>query len=234
VALLLKVHPSNYRVEGFTAEVPVAALATLGVPVLADIGSGLLDATCPWLPGPPPPWLHSEPAARQTLAAGAALVAFSGDKLLGGPQCGVLAGRADLVAGCARHPLLRALRPGHLVLAALQDVLLAYLRRDLDALPFWRLASLPVADLRSRAEAVVAAAGCGSSEPLEALPGAGSLPGTTIPSWGVVVAGDHLDHLRAASPPVLARVRDGRTACDLRTVEPRHDAHLAGTLAGLA
>ena len=98
--------------------------------MVADIGSGLLDAACPWLPGGPPAWLAGEPAARQTLAAGAALVTFSGDKLLGGPQAGIIAGRADLVDRCARHPLARALRPGGLVLAALQATALAYLRRD--------------------------------------------------------------------------------------------------------
>ena len=123
VALVLKVHPSNYRVDGFVEDTSVAELATLGPPVVVDLGSGLVDATCPWWPGPhPPPWLAGEPAAVQTLAAGAALVTFSGDKLLGGPQAGIIAGRADLVARCAAHPLARALRPGGLVLAALQDL----------------------------------------------------------------------------------------------------------------
>ena len=100
---MLKVHPSNYRVDGFTEATSVAELATLGPPVVVDLGCGLLDATCPWLAGPhPPPWLAGEPAARQTLAAGAALVTFSGDKLLGGPQAGIIAGRADLVAALRR------------------------------------------------------------------------------------------------------------------------------------
>jgi L-seryl-tRNA(Ser) seleniumtransferase len=94
VAVVLKVHTSNYRIEGFTAAVDVDELATVGPPVVVDLGSGLLDAACPWLPGGPPPWLGGEPAARQTLAAGAALVTFSGDKLLGGPQAGILAGPA--------------------------------------------------------------------------------------------------------------------------------------------
>ena len=129
VALVLKVHPSNYRLDGFVETTSVDDLATLGVPVVADLGSGLVDARCPWWPGPPPAWLADEPAARQSIEAGAALVTFSGDKLLGGPQAGIIAGRADLVARCARHPLARALRPGGLVLAALQDLALAYLRR---------------------------------------------------------------------------------------------------------
>ena len=129
-SLLLKVHTSNYRITGFTSAVDVAPLTALGPPVVADLGSGLLDAFCPWLPAGPPSWLAGEPAVTQTLRAGAALVTFSGDKLLGGPQAGIIAGRADLVEACARHPLARALRPGGLVLAALQDVALAYLRRE--------------------------------------------------------------------------------------------------------
>ncbi|MEY2406109.1 MAG: L-seryl-tRNA(Ser) seleniumtransferase, partial [Acidimicrobiaceae bacterium] len=129
-ALVLKVHRSNYRITGFTEEASVADVASIGPPVVVDLGSGLLDAACPWLPDGPPPWLRDEPAARQTLDAGAALVIFSGDKLLGGPQAGVIAGRADLVEACARHPLYRALRPGGLVLGALQQVALAYLERD--------------------------------------------------------------------------------------------------------
>src|SRR5207244_7112593 len=153
--LLLKVHQSNYRIVGFTEHVDVSELATLGPPVVVDLGSGLLDAATPWLADGPPPWLAGEPAVRQTLAAGAALVTFSGDKLLGGPQAGVIAGRSDLVARCARHPLARALRPGGLVLGALQDVALAYLRRDAGAtVPFWRMATVPVDTLRARAAAL--------------------------------------------------------------------------------
>src|SRR5690606_37574439 len=148
IALTLKVHPSNYRVEGFVEETSVRELATLDVPVVADIGSGLLDATVPWLHGPPPAWLGGEPAAVQTLADGAALVTFSGDKLLGGPQAGVIAGRADLVERCARHPLARALRCGGLVLAALQDVALSYLARTVtDDVAFWRMVDRPVESL---------------------------------------------------------------------------------------
>ncbi|MFZ9581202.1 MAG: L-seryl-tRNA(Sec) selenium transferase, partial [Ilumatobacteraceae bacterium] len=129
IAMVLKVHPSNYRVEGFVEETSVHELSSLGVPVVADIGSGLLDSACPWLPDGPPSWLNGEPAARQSLAAGADLVTFSGDKLMGGPQSGIIAGRADLVKACAAHPLARALRPGGLVLSALHETVLAYLAR---------------------------------------------------------------------------------------------------------
>jgi len=231
VALALKVHPSNYRVEGFVEDTPVAALAGLPVPVVADIGSGLVDATCPWLPGPPPAWLAGEPGARQTIEAGAALVTFSGDKLLGGPQAGVIAGRADLVAACARHPLARALRPGAHVLLALQDLALAYLGgRVVEAVPFWRMVAATTTDLRARADAIVATAGHGEVVDAEAVPGAGSAPGVTMPSVAVRLAGDHLAALRAATPPIVGRVRDGATLLDLRSVDPADDPHLTAAL----
>lgn len=233
VVATLKVHQSNYRIVGFTEETPVAELATLGVPVLADIGSGLLDASCPWLDGPPPRWLEGEPAARQTLAAGADLVLFSGDKLFGGPQAGIIAGRSDLVAACGRHPLARALRPGGLVLSALQATTLAYLRRDGQAIPFWRMASLPAAGLRERAAAVIDRAGLTSARAVdtESVPGGGTLPGVTIPSAGIRLPGDHADALRRRDRPVIARVDGGATICDLRTVSPDDDLDLADALA---
>jgi len=231
VALVLKVHPSNYRVEGFVEDTPVGALAMLGVPVVADIGSGLVDASCPWLHGPPPAWLAGEPAARQTLADGAAIVTFSGDKLLGGPQAGVIAGRADLVAACARHPLARALRPGGLVLAALQSTVLAYLdRRAATDIPFWAMVAAPIADLRTRATALADGIEGAAVINTDALPGAGSAPGATMPSVGVSLPGDHLAALRAASPPIIARARDGRTIIDVRTVLPADDEHVRASM----
>ena len=224
VALILKVHPSNYIVDGFTEATSVESLSTLGVPVLADIGSGLLDAGCPWMKDGPPAWLSGEPAAKQTLAAGADLVMFSGDKLLGGPQAGIIVGRKDLVAQCARHPLARALRPGGLVLGALQDVALAYLRRDGDAIPFWHMVGLSVADLKRRADLIAADVPGAQSVAMDALPGAGSLPGVTMPSYGVAIRGDLTATLRAGSPPLIARVRDNTTFLDLRTVDVVDDA----------
>jgi L-seryl-tRNA(Ser) seleniumtransferase len=226
VALLLKVHQSNYRIVGFTAAVGVEELAELGPPVVVDLGSGLLDAATPWLAGGPPSWLAGEPAVRQTLEAGAALVTFSGDKLLGGPQAGVIAGRADLVDACATHPLARALRPGALVLAALQETSMAYLRRDGDAIPFWHMATAPVDELRRRADNL----GVGQAVDTVAVAGAGSLPGLDIPSAGVAVAGDVTAMLRSHDPPVIARTRDGRTLLDLRTVDPADDAVVAKAL----
>ena len=224
VALVLKVHPSNYRVAGFVEETAVRELASLDVPVVADIGSGLLDARVPWLHGAPPAWLAGEPAAVQTLDDGADLVTFSGDKLLGGPQAGIIAGRADLVAQCAAHPLARALRCGGLVLAALQEVAMSYLARTVTTdIAFWRMVDRPVAQLRDRADRIVAATGRGEVVDTEALPGAGSAPGVTMPSAGIVLAGDRLAALRAHEPPVIGRTREGRTYLDLRAVEPADD-----------
>jgi L-seryl-tRNA(Ser) seleniumtransferase len=246
VALLLKVHTSNYRIEGFTAAAAVGELATIGPPVVADLGSGLLDASCPWLPGGPPAWLAGEPAVRQTLDGGASLATFSADKLLGGPQAGVIAGHRDLVDRCAAHPLYRALRPGSLVLGALSSVATRYLDRTASELPFWRMATAPVDRLRVRADAVVAAvvdarAGLEPSRPGGDVPvtsgpcasvtGGGTLPGVEIPSWGLHLTGDHATALREAGPvPIVATVRDGETHLDMRTVDPADDRHVAAAL----
>jgi len=166
---------------------------------------------------------------RQTIASGAALVVFSGDKLLGGPQAGVLAGRADLVDRCARHPLYRALRPGGLVLAALQQLAMAYLSRDGAALPFWRMATTGVDELRRRAEAL----GVGDVVDCASVTGGGTVPGVEIPSAGVSLAGDVTAQLRATDPkPIIARVDDNRTVLDLRTVDPADDPLVAGAVKG--
>jgi L-seryl-tRNA(Ser) seleniumtransferase len=235
-ALIVKVHQSNYRIVGFTEAVNVHELATLGPPVLADIGSGLLDAATPWLPDGPPAWLVGEPAARQTLTAGAALVTFSGDKLLGGPQAGIIAGRAELVERCRQHPLARALRPGALVLAELQATAMSYLRRDGPAIPFWAMASTPASALRERGTALAESTPSGRIRVTEcaSVPGGGSVPGIEIPSVGVELDGDHTGALRAWDTPIVARVRDGATLCDLRTVDPADDAVLAKALTALS
>jgi L-seryl-tRNA(Ser) seleniumtransferase len=231
-AIVLKVHPSNYRVDGFVEDTSVMELASLGVPVVVDIGSGLIDATCPWLPGGPPSWLAGEPAAVQTIAAGASLVTFSGDKLFGGPQAGIIVGRADLVARCGEHPLARALRPGGLVLDALQQTALATIGRELDQLPFWRMVATPTESLRFRAERMVSEIGSASvsATPTEALPGAGSAPGVTMPSYGLSVVGDHVAALRRRDRPVIARATTGSTVLDLRAVDPGDDASIVEAL----
>lgn len=234
-AMVLKVHPSNYRVEGFVEETSIAQLATLSVPVVADIGSGLIDATMPWMQGAPQSWLAGEPAAVQSIADGADLITFSGDKLLGGPQSGIIVGRADLVEQCLRHPLARALRPGGLVLASLQRTALTYLdRRAGTDIPFWKMVATPLAELEVRAEAIVAAVAdahpSARAERTEALPGAGSAPGVTMASMGVVVDGDLLEALRRHATPVIARSRDGRTSLDLRSVDASDDATVIAAL----
>ena len=226
-AAILKVHTSNFAITGFTESASVAELATVGLPVIADLGSGLLDRRCPWIPGGPPPWLRDEPAVAQTLDAGAAVVTFSGDKLLGGPQAGIIAGRAELIERCRRHPLARALRPGGLVLESLQDVALAYLRRDAgETVPLWRMATTPVADLVRRAEAL----GAGQVVECESVMGGGTLPAAVIASAAVRLEGDRTAALRRSDPPVVARVEDGHTLCDMRTVLEEQDGDLAKAL----
>lgn len=229
VAVALKVHQSNYKIVGFTEQVEVRELKDLGVAVLADIGSGLLDASCPWLSTPPPSWLVDEPAAKQTIADGAGLVMFSGDKLLGGPQAGIIAGNRELVEKCARHPLARAFRPGGLILTQLQNLALAYLRRDGMAIPFWRMATAGIDDLHQRAAAI----GQGQPVDLMSVPGGGTLPTVEIPSAGVALDGDQSTYLRTAgNRPVIARVTDGQTFLDMRTVDPSDDAYISSLLAG--
>ena len=208
-------------------------LASLGVPLVSDIGSGLLDSACPWLAEGPPAWLADEPAAKQTLANGAALVAFSGDKLLGGPQAGIIAGDRALVAACAKHPLARALRPGGLVLGALQELALTYLERDGQAIPFWRMATAPLDSLQQRAEAIVDDAGVGTVVETLAVPGGGTLPTVEIPSFGIALTGDHRETLRTAAPPIMARVNEDTTFLDVRSVDPSDDAHLATALTSI-
>jgi L-seryl-tRNA(Ser) seleniumtransferase len=226
VALVMKVHQSNYRIVGFTEAVAIDELTDLGAPLAVDLGSGLLDAACPWLDHGPPSWLADEPAVRQTIEAGADVVIFSGDKLLGGPQAGVIAGRADLVERCGHHPLARALRPGSLVLGALQQVALAYLERRASELPLWRMAGRSQAELRDRASALRV----GTVIDTEAVPGGGTLPGIEIPSAGIALDGDLTVPLRGHTPPVVARVRDDRTVLDLRTVDPEDDPLVAAAV----
>ena len=235
VAVVLRVHQSNYTIVGFTEAPTTAQLAGLNAPLVADIGSGLLDSRCPWLEGDPPGWLADEPAARQTLDGGAGLVMFSGDKLFGGPQAGIIAGDAELVRKCAAHPVARALRPGSLVLAALQATALAYLAEDGDAIPFWRMASLTVDQLRKRANAY----GVGEIVDVMSTPGGGTLPGVEIPSVGVAVEGDQREALRELDHPIIARVDHGdssageTTVLDLRTIPPDADEVVAGALRSL-
>lgn len=234
-ALVLKVHASNYRMVGFVESTPVEELTVLGPPVVVDAGSGLLDAATPWLSGGPPAWLAGEPGIRQCLEAGAALVTFSGDKLLGGPQAGVIVGRADLLEPVGRHPLARAVRADKLTLAGLQHVALAYLAGEAGRLPLWEMAARTTDDLRARAGRIAERVPGAEAVPTEAVAGGGSTPGHTIPSAGVAVevggarVAAVLTELR--SRDVVARADSGTVICDLRTVDPVDDDRLASALA---
>ena len=214
-AFVLKVHPSNFVVEGFTSTVPVAELAGLPVPVVADIGSGLLA---------PHPRLPDEPSASATLRAGADLVTASGDKLLGGPQCGLLLGRAELVEGLRRHPFARALRVDKLTLAALEATLTGPLP------PVARALSASVEDLLVRAEKL--AADLAGVVPVEAVRsaaavGGGGAPGVELPSAALSLPADLAAPLRLGEPPVVGYVGHGRLLLDLITVPPAQDGLLA-------
>ncbi|MEV4482115.1 L-seryl-tRNA(Sec) selenium transferase [Micromonospora coxensis] len=209
---VLKVHPSNFVVTGFTAAVPVRELATLGVPVVADIGSGLLA---------PDPLLPDEPDAAGALRAGAALVTASGDKLLGGPQAGLLLGDAEVVERLRRHPLARALRVDKLTLAALA----ATLHRP--GTPTRAALHADPAALRDRAERLrdaLDADGCPAEVvPSVAVVGGGGAPGVELDSWAVSLPGSYAGPLRLGNPPVLGRVLRGRLLLDLRCVPAAAD-----------
>ncbi len=232
---ILKVHPSNYRVEGFAEETSVAELVELAhsgdIPLIYDIGSGLLDADTPWLDIATPSWLRGEPAARQSLAAGADLVTFSGDKLLGGPQAGIIVGTAEAVSILRKHPLARALRVDGVTYAALAATLGAYAGRDVGQIPFWRQALMSTEDLTGRASAMADHLG-GQLEDGQSTIGAGSVPGMTIPSPVVVLADeDHLyELLLGADVPILTRRERGSLVIDLRTVDPIFDQSIMETI----
>lgn len=237
VSAVLKVHQSNYRMVGFTEETSLRELVSLGLPVIADIGSGLLDANLPWLANrsgevPSLPWLNGEPGARQAIADGAELVIFSADKLLGGPQAGIIVGSKTYVDRCATHPLARALRPGSLVIAALQETLLAYARNDALAIPFWRMATTSLSELRVRAEKIAARVGQAevNAAPMDSVPGGGTLPHRVIPSYGLMVRGEQAEALRAGEPPIVCRTEGGSTMIDLRTVSGSDDEVVTNAL----
>ncbi|MFD8561698.1 L-seryl-tRNA(Sec) selenium transferase [Streptosporangium canum] len=218
---VLKVHPSNFRIEGFTGSVEVAALSDLGVPVVADIGSGLLARE---------PLLPREPDAAGVLRAGADLVTASGDKLLGGPQAGLLLGRRDLVEQCRRHPLARALRVDKLTLAALEATLRG------PATPVHEALHADPAVLGERAGALagrLAEAGIDARAlPSEATVGGGGAPGVTLRSAAVSLPERFAVPLRTGEPPVVGRVEGGRLLLDLRTLPPGRDDDVVRAVLG--
>lgn len=227
---ILRVHPSNFRMDGFvhrptTAELAEVAMAG-GVPFIDDLGSGLLR---------PHPSAPEEPVAAEAIAAGASVVVFSGDKLLGGPQAGIIAGEEASVERCRRAPLARALRLDKLRMAALAATLAAYERDAADQLPVWRMAGAAVGTLHARAEAIAGACADLDVEvvALQAVLGGGSTPGATLPSIGVALTApaDRLARvLRTGAPAVVPRILDERVVLDLRSVPPEADERLTAAI----
>jgi L-seryl-tRNA(Ser) seleniumtransferase len=240
-ALLMKVHTSNYAISGYTASVEIGQLAALGrthrVPVVVDLGSGsLLDLTRWGLP--------KEPTVREAIAAGADLVAFSGDKLLGGPQAGIIVGRADLIERIKKNPLKRALRVGKLTLAALEGILTLYRAPELlaEKLTVLRLLTRPVSEIESQSKRLLPAAQTAFGERFEVSAtsmssqvGSGALPADGLPSFGLRVAPSRARRssvqrlaatLRALPRPVIGRIADKALWLDLRCLEVSDEAEL--------
>jgi L-seryl-tRNA(Ser) seleniumtransferase len=208
---ILRAHPSNFRTLGFTEEVEIEALCELGVPVIDDVGSGVLADELELL--------SEEPSVRRSLRAGAAVVCFSGDKLLGGPQAGLMVGTRDAIEACRRHPLARAVRIDKLSLAALEATLALYRDPDLARaeLPVLRMLEATPVELDARAARL--AEGCGGEVvATTAKVGGGALPLLELPGPAVAVELALVPALRGGDPPVVGRVADGRLLLDVRTL----------------
>ena len=240
--LLLRVHRSNFQITGFTEQPTLSELVELGrkrgIPVMEDLGSGaLIDLRSVGISG--------EPGVAESLRAGVDVVTYSGDKLLGGPQAGILSGRRELIARIRSNPLFRALRVDKLTYAALEATLLAYIRQDHDAIPALRMLRLPPEAIERRAEAMkqkLSKAGRLSLEIVDgrSVVGGGAAPAATLPSRLLAVtleglsAGEIAARLRAAEPPVIARVEEGCVLLDLRTVFPEQDELVARSLLAIS
>ena len=227
---VLKVHPSNYRIEGFTTSASIAELAGLSVPVIGDIGSGLLT---------PHPLLPAEPDASSWLSAGAAVVTASGDKLLGGPQAGLLLGRSDLIGQLARHPLARALRVDKLTVAALEATLAGPQPPVAEQLA---AGQAQLAERASRiADALAAVSIDAHAQRSDAAVGGGGAPGVALPSAAISLPASFAAELRAGAAvrrgttrAVVGRIEDGRLLLDLRAVSPADDEHLTAAVEAAA
>lgn len=234
-ALMLRSHPSNYRIAGFVAEPTPAELVAVGrragVPVMEDLGTGALVDLAPY-------GLPHERTARESIADGIDLVAFSGDKLLGGPQAGIIVGRSAAIARLRAAPLVRALRVDKATLAALDATL--RLHRDpatRERIPFYAMLAATIATLRERAARIIAAVGAPGMTTIDtrARTGGGTLPLDELPSVGVAVvapsgAEAFASALRGGTPPLVARIDDGRVVVDLRTIAPHDDDRLVAAL----
>ena len=241
--LLLRVHRSNFQITGFTEQPSLEELVRLGresgIPVLEDLGSGaLFDLHAAGIAG--------ETTVGDSLRSGVDVVTYSGDKLLGGPQAGLLSGRPELIARIRQNPLFRALRVDKLTYAALEATLLAYIRRDYDAIPAVRMLRLSAEEIGRRAEALAAKVREQSTKVHaeviagESLPGGGAAPAATLPTrlLAVSVAGlgceELATRLRRNDPPIVARVEEGRVLLDLRTVFPEQEDAVAAALVAIA
>jgi L-seryl-tRNA(Ser) seleniumtransferase len=238
VAVILKVHRSNFRITGFTEEAALEELAGLserrGLALVHDLGSGLMVA-------PEPLGLGGEPRPHESLAVGADLVTFSGDKLLGGPQAGIVLGVSEIVARLRSNPLCRALRVDKVTLAGLEETLRLYRdpARALAEIPTLRMLAASPAQIRERAEGVAAAlarAGItGTVKETAGAVGGGTFPGQELESWAVALAGNDragmARALRSCDPPVVARILDDEILLDLRTVLPGQDDELVAAVA---
>jgi L-seryl-tRNA(Ser) seleniumtransferase len=235
--LLLRVHRSNFEISGFTEQASTAELVALGhkrgIPLMEDLGSGaLLDLRSVGISG--------EPGVLDSLRSGVDIVTFSGDKLLGGPQAGLISGGAEWISRMRSNSLFRALRVDKLIYAALEATLLAYVRRDHDAIPTLRMMRLTKEDIGKRAEKLAAAIAAPKIKVEildgESLLGGGAAPSSTLPTWVLAVtcqglSADELSaRLRSSDPPIIARVEEGRVLLDLRTVFPEQDGTLAAAL----
>ena len=243
-AVILRVHPSNFRIEGFTERPDLGAVVEigqrLGVPVVEDLGGGNLYGELG-----DPPRRFEEPTVQRSIEAGVAVCCFSGDKLLGGPQSGIIVGRHPELSTIASHPLVRALRVDKLTYAALEATLLEHLAgRAPQTVPVTRMLHATVEVLSARAQAIARKVRASSDATVVVTQGAaaiggGAAPGTTIASALLDVTVDGFtastleSRLRAATPPVVGRIDNDRLLLDLRTVAPHHDASLADILAGL-
>ncbi len=243
--LLLRVHRSNFEITGFTEQPALDELVALArrrnLPLMEDLGSGaLIDLRSVGING--------EPGVLDSLRAGVDIVTYSGDKLLGGPQAGLISGRADLVGRMRSNSLFRALRVDKLTYAALEGTLLAYVKQDHDAVPILRMMRLSKDEIAGRAEKIVSAVQSSQANSVrlrlklldgESVVGGGAAPSAVLPTRLIAVthadlSADELSgRLRAYTPPIIARVEDGRVLLDLRTVFPEQDANLATALASL-
>jgi L-seryl-tRNA(Ser) seleniumtransferase len=226
--VVVHAHRSNFKIIGFTEELElkeiVATAHRFGVPVVDDQGSGALLDTARY-------GLAHEPTVQESLAAGADIVCFSGDKLLGGPQAGVIVGKADLLAKIKKHALARAARADKTRLAGLTATLLHYLKDEAEReVPIWRMMAAPARQMKARAESWALELGQGEVVKGESTVGGGSLPGESLPTWALSLAvrspDKFLEKLRRQSPPVIARVEGGRVLLDPRTVLPEQDGAL--------